>query len=174
MLDRLLISTRLLAAAQSVLFTILMIPILAWTTGNWIFAMLTAVPAGLLFGGTMAAFGRREERAQTELSGDLSDDHRDAARIASVKGPVPDDPQVRDVAATLAERHHHRLRRSRWMRVALAFVIVPALVVPSVTGTPVGLGVVAGIGVVAAFALEELHQARFRRRADLLRSAADG
>jgi hypothetical protein len=64
-------------------------------------------------------------RAEGRAVGDVGDEVRRAAIGASVKGPVPTDPEVRAVALRLAEHRLEQIRRTRvWILVSTALVVV--------------------------------------------------
>lgn len=135
-------------------------------------ACVSGLSYGILVGAIQVAIAPWQQMKREPLPY-LSREKARQARLASARGPVPDDLQVRAAALGVAERRSS-LGKNRWY-VAFGLVFVLAAlalsVVLAVAGTPVWWGTTAILGTAVALAPKS-RRARRARIAEL--SAAPG
>lgn len=73
-------------------------------------AVVSAIVSGVIFGALMGVFQARMNRRAREAVGDVSADRAAVVHRSAVRGPVPDDPEVRGAAVRLVA---HQLEQSR-------------------------------------------------------------
>jgi lysylphosphatidylglycerol synthetase-like protein (DUF2156 family) len=113
---------------------------------------------GVLLGAVQAAMAPWQ-RMKREPLPDLGPERARQARRASVRGPIPDDPQVRAAAAGLAERRSAlgKKRSAMLFFWALTLIVLVLSIVLALADTPVWWGTTAIISAAVVL------QPRFRR-----------
>jgi hypothetical protein len=135
----------------------------------WSSALLGGGLGGLLFGTLLAPMQRRQHRGLREATGDMPDVAVRSAVRASLRGPVPADPDVRAAAARIGTRQADLMTRQRaWAAPFFALMTAGACWL-AVTGTPwwwAGAAFFLGLG-----AFQLIAPGRYRRRAALMQGS---
>ncbi|MGY1720184.1 hypothetical protein ACI8AG_14175 [Blastococcus sp. SYSU DS0552] len=134
---------------------------------GWSAAVPGAVGAAIGGGLVGATLMHGQLRRQAEAVGVLGGRARRAAGRASLRGPVPEDPETRAAAYALVEHALAERRRNRVPSVVGAVVLLAMTVYLAVQASPwwwVGVAVLAGLLAYGWFVLPR----RLRRRAELL------
>ncbi len=110
----------------AVVFSFLQGPMFTRSVGNALISgCVTAVLVGVL---ALPACRRARDRAQVEdTTGGLSPKDRRAAQRASLSGPIPTDPLIRQTALDLATYRAGLVALRRWVLISAALMIVSLL-----------------------------------------------
>lgn len=170
----------LLNAPRRVLVLGMGVPFGLWTVlwsrfgpadASWAEAAGTGLLGGVFFGVSMGLVLHRQYRGVRGALGGLSEADLRRAGRASWRGPVPEDPAVRDAAHALTVNQLAQLRRQRvWALPFLALMLVVCLYL-ALAVSAWGWLVVAGWAVLASGHV--LGPRLLRRRAELLGSAPE-
>lgn len=130
---------------------------------------IVSAAGGAVIGGTLL---HGKIRRETAAVGVLRGPVRRSAGRAALWGRVPENPETRAAAHSLAEHVLSEHRRTRVVGVVSGLFATLLLVVAAVLASPwwwIGAAVVAGLVAYGQFVLP----ARLRRRVELLRTPAD-
>ena len=142
-----------------------------WLFGlmDWPEPLIAGASTGVLFGGSMVVMRERQQRQLHTAAGDLPADQVDAAGRAANRGPVPDDPTIRQAAARIAQSRLDSMVRMRVL-VIIAIVLLTGSTVLNALDGEVSSAVITALGVLAmANLLYEVK--RLRRRVARLTTA---
>lgn len=132
-------------------------------------AVVGGVFGGVVFGLLMGVITARLNRRMVGEVGDVAVGDQRAVSRAAVRGPVPQDPAVRQAALRMAVFQAARGRRMRWFAVAVFGGLIALSVYLAAAQTPMWL---LGAVFFAALLVWVLVQPLwFDRRADLLQHA---
>ncbi len=103
---------------------------------DWTGAAISGLFGGVVFGCLMAPVAYRQNKAVREASGLVSPGHQRAALRASVRGPIPADPDIREAAHRIAAQQRREVLSKRPFTI-VTFVAIGALnVFLAVTQSP--------------------------------------
>jgi membrane associated rhomboid family serine protease len=140
---------------------------------SWGVAVVGGVFGGVLFGAVVGPLLARQRRRAREAAGtDRPDLLRRAARVAA-RGPVPEDPELREAARRLAL--HQRavlLRQRRWALPFLALVLAGDVAF-ALTRSPAWVWWLGAVFFAALLSVHLLWPRRLARRARLLATPED-
>jgi hypothetical protein len=140
-----------------------------YTGTNWSTALVGGGLGGLVFGAIVAPMQRRQSRKLRETAGDIPDAAIRSAVRASLRGPVPPDPEVRAAAGRIGTRQAELMTRHRVWAVPFFALMAGAAGWLALTGVPWLWAIAAFFVALGAFQL--IAPGRYRRRAELLTSA---
>jgi hypothetical protein len=136
---------------------------------NWSTALVGGGLGGLVFGAIVAPVQRRQVRRLRETTGDMPDAAIRSAVRASLRGPVPPDPEIRAAAGRVGTRQAELMTRHRVWAVpffALMAGLAGWLALMGELWLWAGAAFFVGLGVFLLVA-----PGRYRRRAALLESS---
>ena len=134
---------------------------------SWTSALIQGVVVGVVVGMFMGPFLHRQNRRTREAIGDVPDAVRRSAGRASLWGPVPEDPAVRQTALRFAEHALAQTKRRPLFAWIAGAVFVAASVYLALTQSPFWWAATAFWVAMLVFSV--VLRPRLRRRIELLR-----
>lgn len=141
-----------------------------WNSESWSKAIVSGLIAGVFFGAVMGPLQARRNRKASAVLGNLSGCDRRAAGKAVGRGPVPRDPEIRQVAERLATSQLKEISRTRWLGLPVFSFVLVSSVFSALNETPWWwLGAAVAFAFMALIALLPIH---LKRRIKLLQLEA--
>ncbi|MFI5693502.1 hypothetical protein ACIA58_16765 [Kribbella sp. NPDC051586] len=104
---------------------------------SWTETIVSGLILGVAFGIPMAFWFDKEQRKMRAVEGDIPTEKLKAAHRAAMRGPVPEDPEIRVAALRIAShqlREYGQIRKP--LRIVLALLVLTFSVLGSVTNSP--------------------------------------
>jgi hypothetical protein len=109
---------------------------LVTTDRHWVGAVAGGAVGGVLFGAVMAPIAHRQNRGVREASGLTAADQQRAAVRASMRGPIPLEPDIREAAHRIALQQRRELLSKRTFSVVTFAAITTLNVFLAITASP--------------------------------------
>lgn len=138
--------------------------------GLWIIAL---VIGAVVFAGLTIAFNKSVFDRYAATIGHLDPRRRAQAYRASIRGPVPSDPAVRDGALRICQTYLEVHKKRIWLLYFAAAVFVLGQLLKMADGDGSGFSILTLIAMPAAVAADFYSARRYRARSDLLSSVQD-
>jgi hypothetical protein len=136
---------------------------------SWSTAVVYGVVAGVVFGALMSRVQHRQQQGLREVAARSPEGLSRRVRRAASRGPVPEDPQIREAARGLARAQLGRYEQQRW---ASPFFVLVALLSALLAVTDTAWWWLAAVVWIGAAVWHPYARDRLRRRVALLAPGA--